>query len=898
MQGAQHYASAFNLVENGTVIGSLKLQDGKIVIVGNTDIGKPSLIGGTSNSYYNDEWVENNLVNHPPAPGLTGPSGWTSIDVNVVRTNTEIGFWVKNPTQTVFGDILVPYINNIKIEIPAVNARPAIAILDSNTYLPSINPIEAVIISKIMATGYNSSYSYGSSGTRKTYVYSAPSELNINDYIVNGKINVNIWFENTANKDSPNILTVPLKAFLEALPPSIVRSVNASNITTISSKLNWTAPEFTSGDNNNSNITAYKIDYASTSSPNRYQYVSQSSSIPVGNTGNTQISSLIPGTNYIVSVSAKNNISNSFGPSGTTSFLTLNPPAPPIPTSITLTLPPSNFFPTIKSVETSSLISDPVYSYNTAGGNCSPLTNFPIHTTTTVGSTENNLMFFDFLINGVSQSKFNFNGFGSSPAYTTQTISGNKASFNVPTITDSGAGNNAYFYNIVSSITPYLMLNNETPLSAGIQHKGQLMYSVKTGPATGSSLTGTNKFFYIDDLNKTPFISGLTLTDSFLTKKITGINVVGASSSQNLNFSVLARNFARYFYHSDKIIVLNNKIANVTTTNNTLSSLPANTENPIPIDLDVEFSGNASVVFGNSGLSYGISYDATVFSPYTTSGSSATTLLSTINKLYDGLSYNKMIKSNITNTGNIGYRVLTQNPLRILPNPVDFNFGYTNYDNNASLLTFPYTQELPIIKGKYTTVLGNETYLDNCNTYGGINYSSIKNETNFRYLTYVWNVDMSQSATLMKLQFAFSGFNGNGKVIRNNAYSRIDTSDAWQVFYRFEQIDGSGNVVNPETETPSPKIYTSYWINANANGSSFYGFINKPSNNGIGGLLYSPADVSPINTPTSSSFTYNVLSNSIQPNSDSAKGLRIYLMVGMAMNSGISFNDVTCSFTN
>jgi hypothetical protein len=192
----------------------------------------------------------------------------------------------------------------------------------------------------------------------------------------------------------------------------------------------------------------------------------------------------------------------------------------------------------------------------------------------------------------------------------------------------------------------------------------------------------------------------------------------------------------------------------------------------------------------------------------------------------------------------------------------------------------------------------NGTYLDNCNTYAGVNYSSLKNETNFRYLTYVWNVNMNETATLTTLRFQFSGFNGNGKVSRNNNTSSINTSNVWQVFYRFEQIDNSGNVVNPQTETSSPTVYTSYWINANNNGSSFYGFINKPANNGIGGLIYSVSDSSPINTPTSSSFTYNVLANSIAPISSGVKGLRIYLMVGMTMNSGISFDDITCLFTN
>ena len=894
MNDTKIYASSISLVNNGEVVGSFSAHDGKIVVmdkdgaIQNSDISSAGS-GGGGNTVFSDNWFSSAMTSQPPTPGITGPADWNPIDINVVRTNTEIGFWVQNPKQVLFGDILVPYINNIRITIPSANGNPLLDVLNSGTYIPTGNsPIEAFVISKIKSTGY---YANDGAYSKDTYVY---SNSNIGNYIIDNKINVNIWFENTVDKNRvPNVLTVPLYAFLEAFPPSVVRNVSFVNISSTGTTVNWLNPQFTAGDNNNANITNYKIDYVSTSSPNRYVYVGQTGSAVVGNTGTTVLTNLIPGTNYTTVVSAKNDIAAAYGPGGTGTFITANPAAPAVPGSITLTLPISNFHSNIKRVDTNAVISNPVYSFGATGGNCNALTNFPIHSSTNIGSTGTNLMNFDFLINGVSQYKINFNGFGVNPAFTTNIATDNKALFSTPTIADAGSGNTTNFYNRVSSITPSLALNNGTPFAAGNTGSAQINYFLS--PST--NISSAAAVFYVDDLSKTPTVASPVLTDSFMSKKITGITIVGANSNQNLNYTVNAQNFARYFYRSDKIISLNNSTTGVTTNNSLITVLPVGTPYPIPVDTDVSFTGAATVSFNSTNFSYGIVYTASVFSPFTTAGSSHTSGSVIINKLYDGPSYNKTIINAIPKVGDIGCRVLSQNPISVSPNPASHTLGHTLYDNDASLVSGVYLNELPIILGKYTSSIGNATYLDNCATFGGVSYSSIKNETGFRYMTYAWDVDMTKSTALTTLRFIFSGFNGNNKLTRNTTTSSIETANAFNAYYRFEQLDSSGVPLPAETETSTPTRYTSYWIDANKFGSNFVGFINKPANNGIGGLIFSGGDVSPINTPTSADFTYNVLARSITPSTSGVSGLRIYFMVGVAMNSGISFNDVKCTFT-
>jgi hypothetical protein len=173
-------------------------------------------------------------------------------------------------------NIFLPYINSISISIGGtggVGKGDTNILTDNSTYLPSSDdPIEAIILSKIAATGYNASYNFGSGRIKPTYVY---GDSTLNNKIVNNAntnnqdtIYVNLWFKNTNIKNqAPNVLTVPLRAFLAAFPPSIVRAVGVNTITSANANVFWTAPQFTSFDtststgNNDQVISNYKIDY-------------------------------------------------------------------------------------------------------------------------------------------------------------------------------------------------------------------------------------------------------------------------------------------------------------------------------------------------------------------------------------------------------------------------------------------------------------------------------------------------------------------------------------------------------------------------------------------------------------------------------------------------------------
>ncbi len=850
------------------------------------------------NSIYNDIWINQNLINQPPAPGLTGG---TEINVNVIQNSSTIGFLVQNPEQIAYGSMLIPYINSVNISLGGtggIGTGDTNILTDNSTYLPSNdNPIEAIVLSKIASTGYVKSYSYSDGVIRPTYVY---GNSNMDSFIKNDKIYVNLWFKNTNNKSTDyNVLTVPLGVFLEAFPPSTVRNVSSSGITQTAATFSWTAPLYTNKDpnsatgDNSSTINQYKIQYDSLASPQRYSYVPHNGSIETGNSITSRNLTLKPGTQYNVGVSAQNSVVSTYGPSGTTQITTVVPTVPTLPSSLTVSLPSSQYHGSLKNASNNSIVSVPIYQYNNSGGDLGSITNLAIHNSITIGSGNTGLSAISILLDTIEQTKYEFNGFGNQggTGWISSNISGFKASFKNISVSDWYSGDSTNFYNKVSSITPFLNLNNGTPLSASSTLKTiNIKYTNdKINYKEGSSN------FYIDDLNGGPTGIVDIISNNLLTKKITGIEICGdTSSSQFITYIANLYNIGKNFYRSDKILEITGN-SNISVSNNIISDLDGNSLPNITFNNKTfNFNFTASTITPL----YEISFKPTVYNYFTTSGSSYIIPNIVIGITMDYQSYNKVFNSSVQNIGGSSYggsyRIVS--PIVSVSGSYNYSGGYIQIDNTKSLIT-DYSNELPIITGKYATPSFNSTYLTN----NGLN--GLTTENKFRYSTFVWSVNPSYNGNISIIRFKFDSFSNNSNLSYDAVSNSITTSGNIVVYYRIEQYNSNDNTIyQPGASIPGGiENYSTVWINANVNeDTSFQTNSRITSNNTAVSGLISNSSSTEINNPNNSSFTYNVRGFSLTPSSLNLSNmrLRVYFMVGIKSNINLSFNDINCRYND
>lgn len=847
-----------------------------------------------ANQIYTDNWFITNLASKPPAPTY-------NVDIIPIQTQSQIGFAVKNPTFSPFGSMLVPYINSISIK---VGDTEQLAVLNNNaTYIPSgSSPIQGIILNKLSDTA--STYedvtwnvTGGGSTGLPTYTYFNTA---LDSYISSNQITVTIWFDNSnVPGTSYNKLVVPLPVFLQAFPPSAPTSIQYSSTTPSSAVVSWRIPDYTSYDpigntgNNSAFISDYQLTYTYQNSPSRYL---QSSGIPpftgtvnTSNTGYT-LTSLYPGARYLVAIGASNNLPNTgYGVTGFINVPTSIPNQPSVP-NLNINLPASNYYNNIKKVSNNSTVSQPVYNIiqNPNTQLCTTINNIPANDKYNPGITGNVGSSTVSIYNlGVKQQDIILGGFENFNTFTYNVYPGNTGigltGGNASDFYASSSNATKNFYKVVP-ITPTLTLGNYSPGTTGSIYLGYL------NGANNISSNGTPVSFYTDTLNTTPAITSFNLVNSTAsTITITGITVTGGTGS--FNYGVTGSNFGRYFYRGDKIVDISSPSFG-TVTGSAITNLPTDLTPPLSSG---GFTGSFNISYNNSTYLAPLPFTANLYSYYTTSGSFVSSTQN-YNVLLDTYSYNKTFAASRNNTpgGNLGFRI-TSTDWIFTSNPSPYTVTETDYNNSTSLVTI-YTNDLPIIQGRYATrtPTDNATYLTNAQIYGSAtNYSNLITETGFRFVTFSWILDTTVSSTLTKLRFAFTNFSNNGNLVRNGGTNSLDSSTV-QTYYRLIQYNS--NVA----QAPNGGANNStYWINANTsfNQNNFSTYIYSSSQNGtIGGINYSNL-TTPFNDPTSTSFTYEVITPSITPNSlETGVTLRVNFCIGFAMNANVSFDSVSCTW--
>lgn len=857
----------------------------------------PTGPAGPDGLYNSDNWIFKNLLDQPPAPGYTGVTGpVTMLNVNVIKNATTIGFWVQNPEQFAYGSMLVPFINSVKLTVGNSTPGWLDVFTDDTTYVPDKSPIKAIVLSKTASSGYVSNYNFGGSfGTRPTYVY---GKSDLGNYAVSGKIRVKLSYKNDININPVNEMVIDLQTFLDAFPPSVVRTVTFTLPTTVGGTLGWIDPLYTNNDatpDNTAVLENYKIDYYSNSSPQRYTgYTTHSNSLTAAGTANSYIiNTMKPGTQYDIYVSAKNTTNANYGPSGTIQNILTSLPVPKvIPSSLTLALPVTQYYNVangVKLVSNNIVISDPIYIKGNAVGNCNTITtDLPIHTSANPGSAALNLSNIKFNINGVTQSTVNFHGFGST--FTENNITNSKAGFIGQTIADAYSGDSSEFFEYVNAITPRLTLTNGTTFAAsGSVVTGQVIYSVSS-----STVSSNVDNFYVDDLIGGPTGTATYNSNTISTYNVTGITVVG-NSTGTFTYNVAAYNIGKYFYRADKIIELTTTTPGVTLTNNTITA-PPNTTSPIPSPST--FSNKvANISFTDASVAYGITISPSVYNYHSTAGSAAACATITIPVIFDFKTANKTLRT-IQNIGGatdyFGARIKVNSSLNGTNNG-DFTTTYTSFDNNQSLIVSPYTNELPVISGQYTTPEYNTDYFDGINGAGGINYTSLNSETGMRYSSFAWNILKTYNGSLSNLDFTFTGFNHNSNLSYDTTSSSIITNSRYEFYYRIEQYDINkiyypGELINGG----GTENYSTVWINANSAliSASFNTNSKTPaSNKTVPGLTSTNASTLGI----TQNLSYTVGCPSLNPN-NMTHNLRIFVIIGIKMDRNINFTDIKCKY--
>jgi hypothetical protein len=846
--------------------------------------GPTGATGLSNNSNYGDSWIVSNFLSQPPAPQIDISQALTSESINVVKTSSSIGFWIKNPAQIPFGSLLIPHMDNISIIIKGQNND--IPILNKNTeFLPPKKPIEAIILSKTFSTGYVENYSFGSF-EKPTYIFNVQ---NIQNYEINSKINLQIWFENLNNKNTPNVLSVSLNTFLTGFPPSIIPSIQNSYISSSGINIFWDEPQYTSQNpntgafDNSVPIEKYNIIYESVSS-SRYGGVIQDNKNIETTYRNYNITNLNPGTEYKLSISAKNTISSQYGPVREVTFKTQKPPYLQ-PSNNSLTLPNSHYY--NSKTLSDNIITEPIYQKGQSVGDCSPIINLPIHADIyNVGSTQDFLSTANLLLNNTSYTQIFFGGFSAN--FIEQNLPNNKTVLKNILIEDVYSQNSSGFYLKVSSITPSLNLTNGGPSNASNNP-----YNLEFRYTNNNNFSvNLNKNFYIDDLEEGPTGSIQIISDTIATKKVSGIEIAGdTSDTQTITYNLEANNLGRYFYRADKFFSVNDYLG-IRTKNNIISSLPNTLSAPLP--KKINFENLSCNIYLTSGFELNIPIQATLYNAYGISGSFYN-CISIINKLLDYNSYNKILHQNpqiIDGSFTQPCRIVSQhNSLQgsfISPGP------YEIYNHQNNLIT-DYTEELPIINGLYTSKTDDKApYLNK------IGYESLITEDKFRYATYVWDLNMNTNSSLSTIQIQLSNFIDNGLMSFNSGSNSIETNDSFILYYRIEQYNKNNIIYSPgyvkELYDSGTVNYSTVWINANNSSNDFFQNNSvKLENNGLVPGIVSNISLN-INNPKDSNFIYNLRGFSLTPSLLKEMGLRIYALVGIKMNSNISYENIECKY--
>jgi hypothetical protein len=864
------------------------------------------------NATYNDAYFNTNLRSTPPAPTLKDTSDSLYINGNYkqYQTLTEIGFSFNNPAQTAFGDMWVPHIKSVRVEVSGV------AIIDlCESLIPKTgNEITAIILSKI--TGTDGKYTRTIKSNGNNISETAFIKYGISSSFASGTI-VKIGYRNNLNNSSADInyLSVPLETFIAAFPPVAPSNVGAitpnSAFAANNTNISWSAPPFVTKDPetgagiNQAGIVfdGYKVDVSETgivAGTKRFGTTATAYNkviiIPaLGATPTSTSFTATPRTNYSITVSAKNNQNTSYGDVSSNVHSTGYPAEPINGPSNTLSYPTENYTAaTIRAVGAGSdvAISSPVYrvgpTYTHSFEPTNTLTGIKLHKLSNAGDIMTRTVTFTGTRSGTNlfTEVMSVSGdFINNSSYVNTSLS--KVKITSLQKSDNYTGDLSGYYQLFS-MKPVLDLSNNAatfPASTG-----EYTFTI-TFDGDNSSRTSS---FYLEDFNTTlsPSITvggGYTLSVNNK-KKVSGIEI--AQSNDPVTYvkfnDIQVSNIGKYFYNSLRIYQITAPSFFTGTT--AISALPTTPPTTAPIStLTYTSSPNITINSGNG--SYTVK-DNIIFTlnALNINGNVSSDVTVDVPIRFDRKTYEFSYNNSIISVGNTStvYRIEYRNPSDGLISSSPY---YTTYDNNEVIVNNSsksrYNNEIIMWEGLFR--------FENTTPTGA--YSTIESETGFRYITFAW--DGPKSGNVGDLQFKLLNFFSESNSPTLNIGS-VNSNNTYVVYYRLE------HVLNGTVQQPTPgnnTIYSTYWMEA----TSTLGVLNMGTNyanqkgtsgfadtNGLGdsGAL-STAYETPF-TNTSGTVTHYVWSPS--RTYSATNYVHIYLTIGIKANTH-RFGRVECTYT-
>lgn len=725
--------------------------------------------------------------------------------------------------------------------------------------------------------------------------------------------------------------------------PNAPSSFTATGFDTTTINTSWIKPldhdNITINDNTQPIIQLYAIDYVATNSVRYPSFITDSGTkyTPEAIYPNNAITSfgitgLNPGTEYNLSVSAKNSINANYGPdSNTDTATTLLPDTPPILSSSdsTFILNLSNLYsPYVSnggySLDGQTLVSPILNIINMNGVSGSE----PLKTITTPkllnngipGTTLTNTATltayggFDDDYGSNDLISVNLDGF-SHPSKV-----GNydnvKVRLGIEYDGDYYSTPSDGFYKTYSMFAEALNIPVNYPPSINKYVLG-LQYN---NLDIGTTSVATDKVnFYIDDLNTNPSLSGVYVTEETIgassSTQISGIPTYKNNASFRFQFTI--SQIANYFLRHDrkhaeaKIITSNNiplsdtltiqKISNIPSTGNIdgsthqyfdspvnlhqRSTTPHNTSGQIlttnPGDIQIHtfqitFNSLANSQFDENFIikvyPYNLYTANTIPEGVTGNFADSTNPILTLSKLRIDTKSIENNRSNSLSIEELGRQV--QSGLGTFPE-IGITLGQAGgyYDHSHSILTDNYSQELQLVNGLYQSVSGSDGYK---------NYND-SSPNNFYFPTsypfYDYSTISSTSTDVRYTTFKYTGVIPNG-VTRERLRITINQMSGLHVnFTKYNQANHElwvkvvdiGDGTNIDTDTTT------------------VGWLDCTNTVGQNGVMIGENGTKCINGPTSTAIQRDCY---IRPGTSSSA--TIYVRIGIPQNVNAKFGSISC----
>jgi len=828
----------------------------------------------------NNDWIDNNLINSPPPIVYGTPLSksnciyipWTYprqinagfISKYLPEINTFYSYYTSSLANvTVSGNIL----SNISGDQYIYN------------YSSTTIPVTGIILIKNPTiTIGTTSVSSGSvalivfpqdSLTRNAYIYYDTTIASLSSSAIN---TLTSYYQNYNIHN--NLSNVIFSSFLQSGIPSEPLGLAFSNSTYSSITITFNRPQY--GDLLNPDavtpIINYKITYASIINTVRYggliQYTNNVIVLSAGSNTIDPTTSLYPETAYLIYVSAKNDVNDSY--SNISANITANTVIlPPGITSLSpLTFPLTTY--SAKNINGTSI--SPLILTNTQW--TSNQFTFPINEQANRGLLgTGNLANISISISGnvnLTGPTVDYTGF---PISIPPVVTSNNITCTTNTVTDSfsATGYTGYYLQSSSHIildTPNIFIPTKDSSTITITRTG-----------ITSSLQ-TYKFYYdIPPLAPTIESTVINSINTILNSsyvQICGVYVVYGTPTLNLNINNV-NNIGQHFYNNTKILSFSSTVGTISATETNLNNVTnrSNMANDT-ITGSLTFNPVAVPLVVSDSFKSNISLTCTAYNIVDTSNSSIAVSLPVLIDPKSAALFGSIIISGIGTLGpSLSYGG------RIASSALTSPYTRTLYNNTIDISTGSgVSAELQVANGCFQSKIGLDAYLDYTTYYysstsqNTVNYSTILT-SGYRYATFCWQV-AATSSSYSTITFQFNGLTTSLEIDGNNLAS----------------IAGSPLLMKYKVEdNASPSLsassITTTWIDANGSGS-----VVNSSN------YYLPLNLYGNNPVTTAAGSFNViLPNSF--NSTTSSGTKyVYLNVGIPINKNFSFTSISAKLSN